>query len=117
MTGGKRKLAQLFTGQMQIGGAGISTKQILSGSVLFSTTGCADTAVTNACSVAEVTIENLNPCDVMLGTVWGMSACFMFNGEVLAGDGQASVVYRYAGSGASADSATTALLRYIAFEV
>ena len=116
MPGGKRRLKQLFTGGMKIGATGINSKKILSGSVSFATTGCADTTVTNACSVAEATITNLGPCDIMLGTVWGMSACFMFNGEVLAGDGQASIVYRYAGCGGSADS-STATLRYIAFQI
>ena len=120
MPGGKRKLKQLFTSQAQIGAVGIPAKQILTGSVGFATTGCADTAVTNACSVAQVTIANLNSCDVMIGSVYGMSACFMFNGEILAGDGQASIVYRYAGCGASVDpraGTTGGTLRYIAFEI
>ena len=118
MPGGKRRLKQLFTAGMQIGATGINTTQILSGSVAFATSGCAATAVDNACLIAEVTISDLNSCDIMLGSVWGMSGCFMFNGEILAGDGQASLVYRYAGCGASVDARTAGgTLRYIAFQI
>ena len=116
MPGGKRKLKQLFSGCVQVGTEGIANLQVLAGSIGFATTGCADSTVMNACVVAEVTIDNLNPCDIMLGSAWGMSGCFLFNGELLAGDGQASIVYRYSGCGSSADAKTGTLL-YIAFEI
>jgi hypothetical protein len=119
MPGGKRKLKQLFTSRMQMGAEGTEIAKIMSGSVGFATAGCAATAVHNACSVAEVTIANLSPCAMIVGTVQGMSACFRFQGEVIAGDGQASVVYRYAGCGASVDprtGTTGGTLRYIAFD-
>ena len=116
MPGGKRKLKQLFTTGMQIGANGVNIKQILTGSVGFATTGCASTTVDNACMVAEATITNLSACDMIIGSVWGMSACLMYNGEIRAGAGQASIVYRYAGCGASVDS-YTGTLRYIAFKL
>ncbi|MHA2062948.1 MAG: hypothetical protein ACXABY_01060 [Candidatus Thorarchaeota archaeon] len=115
MPGGKRRLKQLFTGNMQVGGDGTSISEVLSGSVAFATAGCAGTAVHGACSVAEVTIAGLNSCAIMIANAEDMSACFTFSG-VLAGDGQASVVYRYSGCGASADArASGGVLRYIAF--
>ncbi|MHA2063204.1 MAG: hypothetical protein ACXABY_02365 [Candidatus Thorarchaeota archaeon] len=119
MPGGKRRLKQLFVGQMQSGANGTAINKIMTGSVGFATAGCADTQVHNACAVAEVTIANLSPCAMMLGNVEGMSACFRFQGEVIAGDGQASLVYRYSGCGASVDprtGATGGTLRYIAFD-
>ena len=116
MPGGKRRLKQLFSGCVQVGITGIATKQSLAGSVGFATTGCSDETLMNACSVAEVTIDGLNPCDILLGSVWGMSGCFLFNGELLAGDGQASIVYRYSGCSSSADP-WTGTLRYIALEI
>ena len=120
MTGGKRKLKQVFSGCVQVGITGIANLQVLSGSVGFATTGCDDESLMNACSVAEITIDDLNPCDILLGSVWGMSGCFLFNGELFAGDGQASLVYRYSGCGSSADpraGTTGGTLRYIAFEI
>ena len=120
MPGGKRKLKQVFTGCVQVGISGIANLQVLAGSVGFATTGCANTADMNACIIAEVDITALNPCDILLGSVWGMSGCFLFNGELLAGDGQASIVYRYSGCGSSADprtGTTGGTLRYIAFEI
>ena len=120
MPGGKRKLKQLFSGCVQVGIDGIANTQSLAGSIGFATTGCANTAVMNACVIAEVTIDGLNSCDILLGSVWGMSACFLFNGELLAGDGQASIVYRYSGCGSSVDprtGTTGGTLRYIALGI
>ncbi len=120
MTGGKRRLKQIFSACLQAGDDGTAMQQSLAGSVGFATAGCADTAVQGACTVAEVTITSLNPCDILLGAVWGMSACFMFKGELLAGDGQASIVYRYSGCGSSVDArpgTTGGTLRYIALEL
>jgi hypothetical protein len=118
MPGGKRKLKQLFTSRMQMGANGTTVTKIMTGSVGFATAGCADTAVHTACIVAEVTISNLSSCAMMLGTAEDMSACFRYDG-VLAGDGQASIVYRYSGCGASVDArpgTTGGTLRYIAFD-
>ena len=120
MPAGKRKLKQLFVGGMQIGKTGINHTQLLTGSVGFATTGCANTAAWNACSVAEVAITNLGACDIVVGTVWGMSACYMYNHEILAGDGQASIVYRYAGCSSSVDAragTNGGTLRYIALTI
>lgn len=120
MPGGKRRLKQLFSGCVQVGIDGIAIRQSLAGSVGFATTGCADTTPMNACAVAEVTIEGLTPCEMLLGSVWGMTACFLFKGELLAGDGQASLVYRYSGCGSSVDpltGTTGGTLRYIALRV
>ena len=119
MPGGKRKLKQLFTSGMQVGNSGNETfvTEIIAGSVGFATAGCADTAVSGACSVAEVTITGLSPCSMMIGNAEDMSACFTYS-AVIAGDGQASVVYRYAGCGASVDArASGGVLRFIAFGV
>jgi hypothetical protein len=118
MPGGKRKLAQLFTSRTKTGVDGDWISEVKAGSIAFATAGCAGTQVHNACAVAEVTISGLSACSLMIGNVEGMSACFRFQGEVLAGDGQASLVYRYAGCGASADArASGGTLRYIAFNI
>ena len=116
MPGGKRKLAQLFTSKVKTGANGTWINQILSGSVAFDTAGLDEAAADmGACYIAEVTITNMSPCDMLMGTVWGMSACYKFNGELLAGDGQASIVYRFVGSpvSGSVDANSNGLLRYI----
>ena len=123
MPGGKRKLAQLFTSQMQVDGSGTIVKRMLSGSVGFATAGLDEAAADmGACYIAEVTIANMSPCDMLMGTVWGMSACYKFNGELMAGDGQASIVYRFIGSPVSGSvdprtGATGGTFRYIAFKL
>jgi hypothetical protein len=117
MPGGKRRLKQVLVGGLQVGADGTNLTEIISGSVGFATSGCADTTVQTACLVAEVTIDGLNSCAIMLANAEGMSACYRYDG-VLAGDGQASVVYRYSGCGASVDprtGTTGGTLRYIAF--
>jgi len=116
MPGGKRKLKQLFTSQMQMGANGTAVSQILAGSVAFTGgvwPGGGDT-VTGSPVTVEVTISNLAEGDVILGSVSAISACTDFRGEILAGTGQASLILRYAGSGASVDP-YTGTLRYIAF--
>lgn len=116
MPGGKRKLKQLFTSQMQMGADGTAITEIMTGSATIATAGCAGTQVHGACAVAEVTISNLTACSMMVGQLTGMSACFRFDGEIIPGAGTASVVYRYSGCGASADArASGGTLRYIAF--
>lgn len=124
MPAGKRKLKQLFTTGMQIGT--VDTKayssQLLTGSVGFATGACVgdEAGVHNACGVVEVTIANLGACDIIVGNVYGMSGCLMYNHEIRAGDGQASIVLRYAGSGEVATAradATGGTLRYIAFTI
>lgn len=119
MPGGKRRLKQLFVGQLQQGADGTALTKMMAGSVGFATAGCANTTVHNACLVAEVTITDLSSCAIMVGNVEGMSACFRFQGEVMAGDGQASVVYRYSGCSSSVDprtGTTGGTLRWIAFD-
>lgn len=124
MPAGKRTLKQLFTTGMQIGTFDTTaySSQLLTGSVGFATAGCDGAAVSvhSTCGVTEITIANLGACDVIVGNVYGMSGCLMYNHEILAGDGQASVVYRYAGSGevVTARAGTTGgTLRFIAFTV
>lgn len=124
MPAGKRTLKQLFTTGMQIGTVDTTaySSQLLTGSVGFATTGCVgdDTSIHGGCGVAEVTIANLGACDVIVGTVYGMSACLMYNHEIRAGAGQASIVIRYAGCAASVDArpgTTGGTLRYIAFTI
>ncbi len=121
MPAGKRRLKQLFTTGMQIGTVDTTAynSQLLTGSVGFATAGCDGAAVSvhSTCGVVEVTIANLASDDIIVGNVYGMSACLQYNHEILAGDGQASVVLRYAGSGqvATARTGTTGgTLRYIA---
>lgn len=120
MAAGKRKLKQLFTTGMQVGSEGTGyCSQLLTGSVGFATAACDGAAVSThaTCGVAEVKIANLGACDIVVGNVYGMSACLMYNHEILAGDGQASIVYRYSGSGEVVDARATTTggtLRYIA---
>ncbi len=118
MTGGKRKLAQLFTSEMKIDGSGTTLKRILAGSATIAISGSlTDAADTGACAVTEVTIANLSPCDMLFGSVEGLSACVTY-GHVIAGDGQASVVTHYAASIASGSmDGANATLRYIAFKL
>ena len=124
MPAGKRTLKQLFTTGMQIGTVDTTaySSQLLTGSVGFATAACdgADVSVHSTCGVVEVAITNLGACDVIVGNVYGMSGCLMYNHEIRAGDGQASIVLRYAGSGqvVTARTGTTGgTLRYIAFSI
>ena len=117
MPGGKRRLKNLFTTGIQVGANGTAAAQILVGSAVFATAGCAATLDTGACVVAEVTISNLVAQDYIVGSVSAMSACWRFNGELMAGTGKASLVYRYSGCAASVDAATIGgTLRYIAIK-
>ena len=121
MPGGKERLNSLFTSRLQLGADGTdSITQILSGSATISggagISACATTNK-NACVVGEITVENLNPCDMLFATVWGTTACLSYKGEVVAGDGQASIVLRYNGSSVSMDSGWAGTARYIAFKI
>ena len=125
MPGGKQKLNQLFTSRLEVSESGVGTvlTQILSGSATI-TGGCGVSACgaridggLNSCVIGEITVSDLNPCDMMIATVWGTTACLMYKGEVLAGDGQASIVMRYAGCSVSMDSGWSGTARYIAFQL
>ena len=121
MTGGKRKLAQLFTSQMKVDGSGTAIKRLLAGSVGFAQPGCVtDAAELEACTIAEVTISNLSPCAIMVANAEGLSGCWRYD-SVIAGDGQASVVLMLTSlsqaTGASIDARSGGVLRYIAFNV
>ena len=118
MPGGKQRLKHLFTTGIQVGADGTAAAQILTGSVSFATPGCAVSTTTGACVVTEVTIANLAAQDYIVGSVSAMSGCFQFQGEIMAGDGQASLVYRFGGGcPASVDArAVGGTLRYIAIK-
>ena len=122
MPGGKSKLAQLFTSQLEVSksGDGISIHQILSGSATIAggggVSGCA-ALNHNACVIGEITVSDLSPCDMLFVSVWETTACLNYKGEALAGDGQASIVMRYAGCSASMDKGWSGTARYIALKV
>lgn len=121
MPGGKERLNSLFTTRLQLGANGTdSVLQILTGSATIvggaGVSACATTSI-NSCVIGEITIENLNPCDMLFVNVWGPTACLVYNGEALAGDGQASLVMRYTGSNASMDPGWAGTARYIAFQI
>ena len=124
MPGGKERLNSLFTTRLQLGATGTdSVTQILSGSATI-TGGCGVSACgarigggINSCVIGEITISDLNPCDMLFVNVWEPTACLVYNGEALAGDGQASIVMRYAGSSVSMDSGWSGTARYIAFQI
>ena len=91
MPGGKQKLNQLFTSRLEVSESGVGTvlTQILSGSATI-TGGCGVSACgaridggLNSCVIGEITVSDLNPCDMMIATVWGTTACLMYKGEVL----------------------------------
>ena len=123
MPGGKERLNSLFTTRLQLGADGTdSILQILTGSATITggagVSACAAVgAGIMACVIGEITVENLNPCDMLIANVWGHTACLVYNGEALAGDGQASIVMRYAGSNASMDAGWSGTARYIAFQI
>lgn len=121
MPGGKERLNSLFTTRLQLGADGTdSVLQILTGSATIvggaGVSGCATTNI-NSCVTGEITVENLNPCDMLFVNVWGPTACLVYNGEALAGDGQASLVMRYTGCEVSMDPGWTGTARYIAFQI
>lgn len=123
MPGGKERLNSLFTTRLQLGADGTdSVTQILSGSATIvgglGKSAC-EARVTgiNSCVIGEITVANLNPCDMLFVNVWGPTACLVYNGEALAGDGQASIVMRYSGSNVSMDSGWGGTARYIAFQI
>ena len=123
MPGGKERLNSLFTTRLQLGANGTdSVTQILSGSATIiggaGKSACEgrDTGL-NSCVIGEITVENLNPCDMLFINVWGPTACLVYNGEALAGDGQASIVMRYTGCDASMDAGWSGTARYIAFQI
>ena len=123
MPGGKERLNSLFTTRLQLGADGTdSVLQILSGSATI-TGGAGKSACElrvsgiNSCVIGEITVANLNSCDMLVVNVWGPTACLMYNGEALAGDGQASIVMRYTGSSVSMDSGWGGTARYIAFQI
>ncbi len=119
MPGGKRRLAQLFTSRTKTGVNGNWIGQVLSGSVSVSGPVYAGGASSNSGSAETValTIANLVANDqVVLSISSGLSACVLYNGEVSAGAGSATMTLRYAGSGASVDPYTV-VARYIAFKL
>ena len=122
MPGGKRRLKQLIVGYLQLGANGTELEKMMSGSVGFATPACdlvGDSA--DACIIAEVTIANLSSCAMIVGNVEDLSACLRFD-NVIAGDGQASIVLRTnsASTNSGALDARTGVsggtLRYIAFD-
>lgn len=117
MPGGKRKLKQLFVGQIQSGASGTAITQILAGSVSFTGPVFAGGAssVSGSKETAELTITSLDACSVMLYSVSGLSAC-VSTGEILAGAGTASLIFEYSGSGASTDP-YSGVVRYISISV
>jgi hypothetical protein len=113
MPGGKRRLKQVLTGGLQVGAVGDYFDQILSGSVSVSVPGFAGT-VSPSTETVEVTLANLGASDRLAVTPdIDMSACAIIH-SVRAGAGQASMVFRYAGSGASMDAASVDM-HFIAF--
>ncbi len=123
MPGGKERLNTFITSRLQVGVNGTdSILQILSGSATI-TGGAGKSACElrdlgiNSCVIGEITVANLNPCDMLFANVWGPTACLVYSGEALAGDGQASLVMRYTGSNASMDSGWGGTARYIAFQI
>lgn len=112
MPGGKDRLKQVFTSGEQIGANGTFHDQILAGSVSATVAGFAGTSSPST-ETSEVTIANLGACDILLAQadLTGLSACVVLQ-AALAGAGQASLVWRYSGSGASMDG-FTATVRYI----
>ncbi len=124
MPGGKQKLKALFTSRLQVGAVGTdSVLQILSGSATIvggdgiSACGARIDGGINACVIGEITVSDLNPCDMMFAAVWGTTACLMYKGEIIAGDGQASIVMRYTGCEVSMDAGWAGTARYIAFQI
>ena len=120
MPGGKRKLAQLFTSRTKTGANGTWLTKVMSGSVGFAVVGAAmDAADSNACTIVEVTISNLSSCAMMFGNVTGLSACLRDGPQLIAGDGQASIVLRMNASpysGSMDGRASGAVLRWVAFD-
>ena len=119
MPGGKRRLTQLFVGRFQSGANGTELTQILSGSVSIAGPVFAGGASGGSGSPETValTIANLIANDQVVASISsGLSACVLYNGEVSAGAGSATMTLRYAGSGASVDPYTL-VVRYIAFKL
>ncbi len=120
MTGGKHKLAQLFTSEMKVDEDGTTVRRILSGSAVVTIPASAMEGAgvsVGLCAVTEVTIADLSACDIIIGNVEGLSACITY-GHTIAGAGTASVVTHVAPSIVAAlMDAGTATLRYIAFKL